>query len=144
MIETSTQPRQSWWRAAPLPEPPEPFSLDAMVGHFAAMYVAHAEAYHEAVSAESRKLAGADGPEREVIGAALRTAIVRHLQPMQAAWTVAALLKGMTAEQAWECYQDQQAMDEWGWEWLIKATDLPDEQIRALTTVPVKGEDGLY
>lgn len=146
MAETSTEQRQSWWRAVPLPQisEGEAFNQDAMVGHFAAMYVAHAESYHQAVKAQSRKIdAGYEGG-RDAIGVALRAAIVEHLQPAQAAWTAAALLSGKSAEDVWECYEDPQLMDELGWEWLAKATSLTGDQIRALTTVPVKGEDGLY
>jgi hypothetical protein len=144
--ETSTQQRQSWWRAAPLPEANDggTFSHDAMVGHFAAMYIAHIEAYHQAVKVQSRKIdAGYEGG-RDAIGVALRAAIVEHLYPAKAAWSCAALLMGKSAEDVWGCYDDPQVADELAWEWLVKATGMTGEQIRALTTVPVKGEDGLY
>lgn len=141
--ETSTQQPQSFWQAAPLPEieRDEPFNLNAMIGHYCAMYIAHAEAYHRAVRAESRALdAGAD---RDAAGAALRAAIVEHLQPAVAAWTAAALLKGWTPQEIHENW-DWQVVDELACQWLGETTDLTGEQIRALTTVPVKGEDGLY
>jgi len=145
VTETSTQQRQSWWRAAPLSEDEStPVDTNALIAHYAAMYVAHAEAYHQAVKVQSRKIdAGYEGG-REAIGVALRAAIVEHLHPSRAAWTTAALLSGKSAQDVWECYADPQVMDELGWEWLMKASDLTDAQVRALTTVPVKGEDGLY
>lgn len=143
MATESTAPPQSFWRAAPIPEADEDFSLNAMIGHYAAMYRAHAEAYSRATRAASQQLAGATGPDRKVIGVALRAAIVEHLQPSVAAWTSAALLTGMTPQRVWECYDDPQVMDELAWEWLVRG-GLSAEEIEALTTVPVKGEDGLY
>lgn len=153
MSTETTHPRQSWWRAVPLPDidDGEAFAGPAaMLAHFAAMYRAHIEAYHEAMSAQRGLLPTAEqraqmSPEElDAVGVPLRDAIMRHLYPAKAAWTAAALLSGRSAEDCWETYSDPQCMDELAWEWLVRHSGLTDTQLQALTTVPVKGEDGLY
>ena len=148
-IETA-QSRRSWREAFPLPdaEQDEPFSLKAMRGHWAAMYRAHIEAYHAAVRVWSDSEKGVPEPataeERFAKGAPLRTALIEHLHPAQAAWTAAALLSGMTVADVAECYDSPQGMDECAWEWLMEASGRDSHRFENLTTDYVQGEDGVW
>lgn len=152
MTTETTSAAQSFWRAAPLPtvEDELPFDLNATVAYHCAMYVAHMNDYR----AKSRPIIDAlpsqeesdvlSVAERDAVGAPLRALIVDHLQPADAAWTAAALLKGWTAKELYEHGWDKQLLDELAWQWLGETTDLTSDQMRALTTTPIRAEGGLY
>lgn len=91
-----------------------------LAAHFAAMALAHSDAYREAITARGQTL------EK------LRSATDAHFHPMLAAFTAAAALHGWEPQQIDGAVEDGADVSEWCWQWLTEA-GVSESDIKRIT-----------